>query len=53
MTSSRPYRHALPTDRALAEVAICAGAQFDPVVAELFLEVWAEHADAWPAAVAS
>jgi HD-GYP domain-containing protein (c-di-GMP phosphodiesterase class II) len=53
MTSPRPYRHALPTDRALAEVAICAGAQFDPVVAELFLEVWAEHADAWPAAVAS
>jgi HD-GYP domain-containing protein (c-di-GMP phosphodiesterase class II) len=53
MTSARPYRPALPTDRALAEVAICAGAQFDPVVAQLFLEVWAEHADAWPAAVAS
>jgi HD-GYP domain-containing protein (c-di-GMP phosphodiesterase class II) len=53
MTSSRPYRPALSTDRALAEIAICAGTQFDPVVAELFLEVWAEHADAWPAAVAS
>jgi HD-GYP domain-containing protein (c-di-GMP phosphodiesterase class II) len=53
MTSSRPYRQALSTDRALAEVAICAGAQFDPLVAELFLDVWAEHADAWPAAVAS
>jgi HD-GYP domain-containing protein (c-di-GMP phosphodiesterase class II) len=53
MTSARPYRQALPTDRAFAEIAICAGAQFDPVVAELFLEVWAEHADAWPAAVAS
>jgi PAS domain S-box-containing protein len=53
MTSSRPYRPALSTDRALAEVANCAGTQFDPVVAELFLEVWAEHADAWPAAVAS
>jgi HD-GYP domain-containing protein (c-di-GMP phosphodiesterase class II) len=53
MTSSRPYRQALSTDRAFAEIAICAGAQFDPAVAEAFLEVWAEHADAWPAAVAS
>lgn len=53
MTSARPYRHALSTDRALAEIAICAGTQFDPVVAEAFLEVWAEHATAWPAAVAS
>ena len=53
MTSARPYRQSLSTDRALAEIAICAGTQFDPLVAELFLEVWAEHADAWPAAVAS
>jgi HD-GYP domain-containing protein (c-di-GMP phosphodiesterase class II) len=53
MTSSRPYRQALSADRALAEIATCAGAQFDPVVAELFLDVWAERADAWPAAVAS
>jgi HD-GYP domain-containing protein (c-di-GMP phosphodiesterase class II) len=53
MTSARPYRQPLSTDRALAEIAICAGAQFDPVVAELFLDAWADHADAWPAAVAS
>jgi len=53
MTSARPYRNALSTDRALAEIAICAGSQFDPMVAEAFLDVWAEHADAWPAAVAS
>jgi HD-GYP domain-containing protein (c-di-GMP phosphodiesterase class II) len=53
MTSARPYRHALSTDRALAEIAICAGSQFDPTVAEAFLEVWAESADAWPTAVAS
>jgi HD-GYP domain-containing protein (c-di-GMP phosphodiesterase class II) len=53
MTSARPYRQPMPTDSALAEIAICAGAQFDPVVAELFLDVWADHADAWPAAVAS
>jgi HD-GYP domain-containing protein (c-di-GMP phosphodiesterase class II) len=53
MTSARPYRQALSTDRALAEIANCAGTQFDPTVAELFLEVWAEHAGAWPVAVAS
>jgi HD-GYP domain-containing protein (c-di-GMP phosphodiesterase class II) len=53
MTSLRPYRGALSVDRALVEVGVCAGTQFDPMVAEAFLEVWAEHADAWPVAVAS
>jgi HD-GYP domain-containing protein (c-di-GMP phosphodiesterase class II) len=53
MTSQRPYRPAFSTDRALVEVGICAGTQFDPLVAEAFLEVWADHADAWPTAVAS
>jgi HD-GYP domain-containing protein (c-di-GMP phosphodiesterase class II) len=53
MTSQRPYRPAVPTDRALVEVGICSGTQFDPLVAEAFLEVWADHADAWPTAVAS
>lgn len=41
MTSARPYRAPLSTERALAEVEGCAGTQFDPVVAEAFLEVWA------------
>jgi HD-GYP domain-containing protein (c-di-GMP phosphodiesterase class II) len=53
MTSARPYRAALSTDRALAEIATCAGSQFDPMVADAFLDVWAEHVDAWSAAVAS
>jgi HD-GYP domain-containing protein (c-di-GMP phosphodiesterase class II) len=53
MTSQRPYRPALPIDRALAELGICAGTQFDPMVAEAFLEVWADYAHAWPTAVAS
>jgi HD-GYP domain-containing protein (c-di-GMP phosphodiesterase class II) len=53
MTSLRPYRGALPVDRALVEVTVCAGSQFDPLVAETFVEVWAERANAWPAAVAS
>jgi HD-GYP domain-containing protein (c-di-GMP phosphodiesterase class II) len=47
MTSPRPYSPALSTDRALAEIGRCAGTQFDPVVAELFLDVWAEHAAGW------
>jgi hypothetical protein len=33
------------------EVGSCAGSQFDPQVAALFLDVWGEHADSWPAAV--
>lgn len=53
MTSPRPYRHVLTTDHALTEIAVCAGSQFDPMVAEAFLQVWAEHTAEWPAAVAS
>jgi HD-GYP domain-containing protein (c-di-GMP phosphodiesterase class II) len=44
MTSPRPYRRPLSVRRALSEIARCAGTQFDPFVAELFLEVWAELA---------
>jgi HD-GYP domain-containing protein (c-di-GMP phosphodiesterase class II) len=38
MTSSRPYRGPLGVDAALGEVKRCAGTQFDPEVAEAFLE---------------
>ncbi len=41
MTSPRPYRRPLSLRPALAEIARCAGTQFDPLVAEVFLEVWA------------
>ena len=51
MISPRPYRHVLSYARALEEISACAGTQFDPVLAELFLEVWSEQASAWPAAV--
>ena len=50
MTSPRPYRDALTHERALLEVCSCSGTQFDPAIAELFLEVWSEPADSWPAA---
>ncbi|HLY94683.1 MAG TPA: HD domain-containing phosphohydrolase [Gaiellaceae bacterium] len=42
MTSPRPYRPALPTASALAEVTECAGTQFDPHLVELFLDAWVE-----------
>ena len=53
MTSSRPYRPALSQDHALTEIAVCAGSQFDPTIAELFLDVWAEQLEFWPAAVSA
>jgi HD-GYP domain-containing protein (c-di-GMP phosphodiesterase class II) len=40
MTSTRPYRQALPVSRALLEVKRCAGTQFDPLLAEAFLDAW-------------
>ena len=42
MISNRPYRPALPVNRALAEVRACAGSQFDPAVVRAFLAAWAE-----------
>lgn len=42
MTSTRPYRRALPLAVALAEIERCRGTQFDPEVADAFLRaVWA------------
>ena len=40
MTSTRPYRTALPISHALQEIANCAGTQFDPVLARAFLQAW-------------
>ena len=39
MTSDRPYRRALPTERALAELDAQAGAQFDPKIISVLVEV--------------
>ncbi|HEY5002085.1 MAG TPA: diguanylate cyclase, partial [Ktedonobacteraceae bacterium] len=39
MTSSRPYREALPTAQAHEELRRCAGTQFDPQVVDAFLQV--------------
>jgi HD-GYP domain-containing protein (c-di-GMP phosphodiesterase class II) len=38
MTSLRPYRRSLSTEEAAGEILRCAGTQFDPDVADAFLE---------------
>jgi putative nucleotidyltransferase with HDIG domain len=40
MTSPRPYTDAIGTDLAFAEIARCSGAQFDPAIVDVFLDVW-------------
>jgi HD-GYP domain-containing protein (c-di-GMP phosphodiesterase class II) len=39
MTSSRTYRKALPLEVALTEIRRCSGTQFDPELAESFLQI--------------
>jgi HD-GYP domain-containing protein (c-di-GMP phosphodiesterase class II) len=51
MTSTRPYRRALPTYHALAEIERCSGTQFDPVIASAFLAAWSAGAFADAAAI--
>ena len=38
MTSTRSYRQALAHETAIEEIKRCAGTQFDPVLAELFVK---------------
>ena len=51
MTSTRPYRRALPMFHALAEIERCAGTQFDPEIAHAFLRAWSAGAFADAAAM--
>jgi putative two-component system response regulator len=51
MTSTRPYRQAMPTFHALAEIERCAGSQFDPEIAHAFLRAWSAGAFADAAAM--
>jgi HD-GYP domain-containing protein (c-di-GMP phosphodiesterase class II) len=37
MSSTRTYRPALPLETVLAEIQRCAGAQFDPALAKVFV----------------
>jgi hypothetical protein len=43
MTTTRPYREALPVESAIAELRRERGLQFDPAVVDAFLEVLAER----------
>ena len=43
MASDRPYHRAMSLDTIVAEVKRCAGTQFDPTVAEVFLRVAAQE----------
>lgn len=42
MTSTRPYRKALPHEVAIQEIKRCSGMQFDPELAEIFVANEAE-----------
>ncbi|MDK2882963.1 MAG: hypothetical protein PWP58_1299, partial [Bacillota bacterium] len=39
MTGERPYRRAKTVEEALEEIRRCAGTQFDPVLAEMFIRM--------------
>jgi putative nucleotidyltransferase with HDIG domain len=43
MTSNRTYRRALPLEVALVEIRRCSGSQFDPSLAEAFLQIEANE----------
>ncbi len=45
MTSKRTYRNALPLDVVIAEIKRCSGTQFDPKVADVFLDILNNHYD--------
>lgn len=43
MTSDRAYRRALPHEVAVGEIERCAGSQFDPELADLFVKMIEDH----------
>lgn len=45
MTSKRSYRDALPLDVVIAEFERCKGSQFDPELADVFLDILRNHYD--------
>jgi ribonuclease P protein subunit RPR2 len=51
MTSDRPYRAALPRGRALQELALARGTQFDPDVVDVFVGLVHEEGEALEAAL--
>ena len=45
MTSNRPYRNAMTSEEAIAELRRCAGTQFDPELVERFIRILEEVSD--------
>jgi putative two-component system response regulator len=45
MTSKRTYRDALPIDTVIAEIERCKGTQFDPKLADVFLDILRNNYD--------
>ena len=45
MTSDRPYRKALSTKEAIAQLLVAIGTQFDPIVVDAFLSLREEQPD--------
>lgn len=45
MTSKRSYRDPLPLDVVMAEIERCKGTQFDPKIADVFLDILNNHYD--------
>ncbi|NLA11051.1 MAG: diguanylate cyclase [Firmicutes bacterium] len=45
MTGGRPYRKAISSADALAELKRCAGTQFDPELVEVFVSLWEDSPD--------
>lgn len=45
MTSKRSYRDPLPLDVVRAEIERCKGTQFDPKIADVFLDILNNHYD--------
>ena len=43
MTSDRSYRPRFTLEKALDEIRRCSGTQFDPAIAEAFLNVFETH----------
>ena len=45
MTSNRPYNKRKSYEEAIGELRRCSGTQFDPIIAEKFIEVIQENKD--------
>lgn len=39
MTNERVYSKAIPKEKALKEIKDCSGTQFDPEIAEVFIDI--------------